>query len=137
MSKILKMYLVPQSNITVMFKSVVGRYRQIFMSKKREVCRILDSVSTNPIFVALLRVAEKYAPDIPRKCPLRKGRMDYNFTMDNIFTEDDLFWGNFYPPTGLYKMIIHSSTPKDPEALRVEWIIEIMTRKGEVAVADW
>jgi hypothetical protein len=97
----------------------------------------MNTINDNVILKGVLKVVEQYAPGVPTKCPVHQGRHDYNMTMDNIFTEEDLFWGNFYPPTGFYKFIGNVFLPKDPTALRVEWTIQILTRKGEVAVAEW
>jgi hypothetical protein len=86
----------------------------------------------------LLKTIKKYAPSLPLSCPIPRGWQDHKFLISaNHIKEDEFFWGNFYPPSGLYKFKLNSWNTKDPQGAQIEWVTEIRPRKGQIDTAEW
>jgi hypothetical protein len=91
-----------------------------------------------PLYQMLLKIKDKYSPQLPSDCLVPVGRYDYNLSVSsNQIIPEEFFWGPFYPPAGLYKFSAKGHTTKEPEEASGQWVTEIKPRKGVVGEVEW
>jgi hypothetical protein len=121
-----------------MYKSPTARWRQIYSAPTREACDTLKLVHSFPPAKMILEIVKKYAPTVPTSCPVLRGWQRHNLSVSTSqIKEDEFFWGNFYPPSGLYKFMFYARTADDPEGITGEWVTEIKPKKGQMGTAEW
>jgi hypothetical protein len=87
----------------------------------------------------ILEMVKTYVPTAITECPVPKGLYEYKVIIDSEKLLDPklFYWGNFYPPSGLYKFKVSCWTTEDPTGVWVEWTVEIKPKKGEMSTAEW
>lgn len=126
-----------QGNLTYYYRQLAGRWRIIQAFPTTDVCMVSERFKNFLPFQILKRLILRYVPNAPTECPILKGRYDFKFIIEDDIKEEDRFWGNFFLPTGLYKVRGNMWTKDDPVGGFFEYTIEVKPKQGRDSEIDW